>query len=52
MQKESILFFSFTSASKFGGAKVTKKTRSEQNKVTRFFMLTVLLPVQVSLVSL
>ena len=37
MQKESILFFSFTSASKFGGAKVTKSR--VQYKIKSFIFM-------------
>jgi len=37
MQKESILFFSFTSASKFGGAKVTKSR--VQYKIKTFIFI-------------
>ena len=36
MQKENLFFFSFPSASNFGEAKVTKKTRAEQNKIIYF----------------
>ena len=39
MQKESILFFSFTSASKFGGAKVTNKRGNGKNMSIGFLVL-------------